>query len=217
MTTYPQRLHALANLWSLRAIWPHLAQAAHNAQNAQGVDRGTVQAWRPGSGVHSGRTGDQILDAILRNDDANTNPYADRLQRATQTVLWLAAKLLPPDVPNVAEALRELTAAVDDLRPAQAIDLALWTGAEDRAIRQLLRERPDHEPLSGLRCPYCDTAGALAIRSSPPPLERPTICTAGCTCDGEGCPCGMDNPTEGVPHIWTHDQLAAALDTKDAA
>lgn len=217
MTTSPHHLHAHANLWSLRAIWPALAQAAQNAQNAQGVDRGTVQAWRPGSGVHSGRTSDQILDAILRTDDTSDNPYADRLHRSLDTLRWATQRLGLP-LPHGQHAIIEgLLEALPGLRPPTALDLALWVGAEDRQIRQLLRERPDHQPISGLRCPYCDTAGALAIRSSAPPLQRPTICTAGCTCDGRGCPCGMGAPVEGLPHIWTHDQLAAALDKRDAA
>lgn len=213
----PQHLHAYANLWSLHAIWPQLAQAARNATEAADPDRGTVQAWRPGSGVHSGRTSDQILDAIVRNDDIPANPYADRLDRGLATLFWVTKRLGLP-LPHHQDAIVEtLLEALPDLRPAAALDLALWVGAEDRAIRNLLREPTDHQPLSGLRCPYCDKAGTLALRSSPPPLQRPTICTAGCTCDGTGCTCGMAATVEGLPHIWTHDQLAAALDQRDAA
>lgn len=221
----PQHLHAAANLWSLEAVWPELIRAVHNAQNADGVDLGTVQAWRPGSGRLRGAHGDAVLEAVIRNGGSEGEPYWERAERTAQTVGWVAAtvlaQVLPERVvntvhPNPAGVLRmldDLLAATPTLRPTSALNLALWIGAEDRAVRKLLREPADHAPLSGLRCPYCDTAGSLAMRSSARWLsDRPVICTAGCTCDGPGCPCGMSAGVEGLPHIWTQEQLASTLD-----
>lgn len=215
--TGPQHLHAHANLWSLSAIWPPLAQAAQNAQNAQGVDRGTVQAWRPGSGVHSGRTSDQILDAIVRCETTGSNPYASRLAHAAETIDWVARNTTGYPAPGPVDTIHGLIDALPQLQPSTALNIALWIGAEDRAIRKLLRERPDHQEIDGLLCPYCGTAGFLAIRASAPPALRPVICTAGCTCDGPRCHCGMGELVEGLPHIWTYDQLDEAINTRRAA
>ncbi len=202
----PHQLHAQANLIALKAVWGPLLRAARRAAGAAGDDRGTVQAWRPGSGVHGGRTGDQILEAILRNSASAANPYQERAERTRGTLDWLAEKLEVPVLPfdDVIAALIEI---VHLLRPGTALELAMWAGAEDRAIRQLLREPEDRARLAGINCPRCDTGGSLTIRTANPSvLDRPIICEArGCTIDGV------------VPSIWTRDQIAAELDAPQAA
>ncbi len=202
----PHQLHAQANLIALKAVWGPLLRAARRAAGASGDDRGTVQAWRPGSGVHSGRTGDQILDAILRETEISENPYQARADRTHETMLWLAKKLEVPVMPYD-DAIGALVEVVHLLRPATALELAMWAGAEDRAIRQLLREPADRARLAGINCPRCDTAGTLVIRTANPSvLDRPVICEApGCSLDGV------------VPSIWTRDQIAAELDPPQAA
>jgi hypothetical protein len=207
----PQHLHATAALWSLRAVWPLLAQAAQRASGALGDDLGTVQAWRPGSGVHSGPAGDQILDAILRSGGSGANPYAERLARSGETIEWLSRHLVPPSPATLGEALRELTAAVPTLRPGTAMNLALHIGIEDRAVRRLLGERDDRREVPELRCPHCRTAGSLALRVSAPREHRTVVCTAGCACDGPGCGCGMATEVRDVAHIWTTLEIEEAL------
>jgi hypothetical protein len=196
----PQHLHAIANLWSLAKIWPSLASASQRADRASGDDRGTVQAWRPGSGVHSGRTGDQILDAILRGTGTGANPYLERLERSAATIAWLAAKVVPPTAASTPDAIREMLAGVTDLRPNAALQLAMHIGAEDRAIRRLLSEPDDQAPLPRVVCPACRTPGSLALRgSNPVAADRPIVCGAfSCTRDT-------------VPSIWSQAELASTM------
>lgn len=196
----PQHLHAIANLWSLSAVWPKILKAAQRAAGASGADRGTLQAWRPGSGVHTGRTGDQILDAILRNTESDADPYAERRDRTAATIAWLADQVVPPAAASTLEALSELRAGVTDLRPNTALQIAMHIGAEDRAIRRLLAEPDDQAPLAGVFCPACRTPGSLAIRgSNPNPAGRAIVCNAFACTRG------------GIPSIWDQAELAATM------
>ena len=199
----PQHLHAVANLWSLSGVWPNLLRASEETQESPGGDLGTVQAWRPGSGVHGGGTNDQILEAVLRNGVGRDNPYAPRVEKTRSTITWLAEHL---DLPVVATApvdeyLAQFRTAVPQLRPATALELAMWIGEQDRAVRKLLERGDDHDLIPATRCPRCDTAGSLAIRTSnPDPHLRPIICTQRA--------CHMPG---GIPSIWTRHQLMEAL------
>jgi hypothetical protein len=212
----PQQLHALASLWSLQAVWPHLVQAAQRATEAADPDRGTVQAWRPGSGTHSGQVPNVVLAAILRSERSSPNPYAERLHRTLATLSWLADSLKLRLLP--ADALPGLVEAAPGWPADTALHVARHVADEDRAVRKLLREGSGWERIAGWCCPYCDTAGSLAIRAAGPPLQRLVICTAGCTCNGPAtgpgmrdCPCRMGVLVEGLPHIWTYDQLDEAI------
>ncbi len=195
----PQHLHAIANLWSLTRIWPSLRRAAQIAAAGSGEDRGTVQAWRPGSGVHGGRTGDQILDAILRETTPDANPYQERADRTLATMIWVTESLRLP-VPLYDDVIPALIEATPTLRPASALNVALWAGQEDRAIRKLLREHDDQAPLPGVVCPACRTPGTLALRgSNPVAADRPIVCAAiACTRDQ-------------IPSIWSQAELAATM------
>lgn len=202
----PQHLHATANLWSLTAIWPSLLSASTRSSGATGEDRGTLQAWRPSSGVQGGRTGDQILEAILRSSGSDANPYLERAERTAATVTWLAAQVVPPAAASTGEALREMLAGLTDLRPSTALNLAMHIGAEDRAVRKLLGEPDDLAPIPGVACPRCDSR-TLAIRTSNPDRrQRPIVCAQPA--------CQM---ADAIPSIWTSTQLESALATKDAA
>ncbi|GAA2566195.1 hypothetical protein GCM10010435_44210 [Winogradskya consettensis] len=203
----PQHLHSMANLRSLAAVWPLLAQAAQAATGALGDDRGTVQAWRPGSGVHSGRTGHDLIDAIIRNGASGANPYAERLDRSAETIVWLASHVAPPAAATARDALRQMLGAVPGLRASTALNLAMHIGVEDRAVRRLLAEPTDHVLIPAFTCPRCGDVGVLALRASAPDLaDRPVVCTA---------PACRDQ--DGVPSIWTQGQLAAALEVGRAA
>lgn len=217
MTISPQSLHAIADSWSLTAAWPALVEAAGRAHGACGGDRGTVQAWRPRTGPrHAGRS-DRILDAVVDGQGATDNLYAARLRQSGQTVAWVAAAVVPSSPVGALEALCALRSALVIARPAIALNVALWVGAEDRAVRQVLGEPNDLVPLPGFPCPACELRGCLAIRGSNPELTaRPVVCTARCTCRGDGCPCGMGVTADGLPHIWTPEQLTVALDVAEA-
>lgn len=195
----PHHLHAVANLWSLNRVWPSLLSASRRAAQASGDDRGTVQAWRPGSGVHSSRTGDQILDAILRGTGFDANPYLERRERTHATLLWLAELIRVPVLPYD-DAIAALLEVAPRLRPGPALSVAMWIGQEDRAIRRLLGEPDDLAPLAGVFCPACRTPGSLALRGSNRVAgDRPVVCSAiSCTRDQ-------------VPSIWSQAELAAAM------
>jgi hypothetical protein len=210
--THPHQLHARAALWSMHATWPKLqaAQRAAAAADRADGDRGTLQAWRPGSGIHSAQHGDALLDAVIRFDHPGAvNPYAVRAQRAGETLQWIMRTLLgfPARDPLIAiQALLPL-----HLDPAAARNIAAWIEDEDRAARRLLGERTDHRAVPELACPHCSTVGALALRVSAPRDQRVAVCTAGCTCDGPGCGCGMGTEVQGVAHIWTTTEMEGAL------
>lgn len=216
MTQHPAHLHAQAAIWSLLAAWPLLIQAVYNESKSDRADLGTIQAWRPGSGRLSGQRGDPVLDAIMRHAGPGHDLYGERVVRSAQTIVWIAAKVMPAALParavhavhgnpaSVLQLLHDLADALPRLRPAAAIELAMWVGQEDRAVRGRLGEAEDHLPMPTLRCPRCDRR-TLAIRGSAPRLlDRLVVCTPSC----------MD---QDVPSIWTQEQLAAALDSKEKA
>jgi hypothetical protein len=212
--THPHQLHALGALWSLLDAWPKLlaAQRAAAAAEQGDGDRGTLQAWRPGSGVHGAEHGDSLLDAVIRYDGPGAvNPYAERAMRTAETLKWITLSLLGVPVPDAAAALRLLLDL--ELKPGYARNVAAWVDEQDRAVRRLLGERDDRRAVPELPCPHCGTAGALALRVSAPREHRTVVCAAGCTCDGLYCGCGMGTEVQGVAHIWTTTEIEEALRT----
>lgn len=213
MSRHPNLLHARAALWSLRAVWPKLEAAQIAAETAQWEfgDLGTVQAWRPGSGVHGGPHGDALLDAVIRHNSPGANPYTDRLNLSSQTLEWISDLLVLGSFLRPAEII-DLLIDLPALAPRTAGYLAAWIDEQDRLIRKVLGEPDDYLLIPGIACPACDTAGSLAIRTSVPHIEkRVIICTSGCTCSGPGCACRMTIQDASVSHIWTRPELEEAL------
>ncbi len=204
----PHHLHAIANLWSLIAAWPNLLSGSHTLREADDADRGTLQAWRPGSGVQGGGQGDQILDAILRTGGRGFDAYEQRMQHTRGTLMWLAERLdlpIPFRLPTD-EVLRAFLTAVPTLRPAVALDLAMHIGDEDRRTRTLLGLGHDGVLLEKIRCPHCDTSGSLAIRTSNPTHAQRIVV------------CSLRTCTRGaIPSIWSRDQIRQLITSPQKA
>lgn len=212
MTLHPHVLHARAALWSLSAALTRLHAAAHAAARAaaeQG-DAGTLQAWRPGAGIHAVGRGDQLLDAVIRHVGGTTNPYADRAHRTADTIRWIGQAALGqayrPDLDMLGQLLEHLPA----MRPATAAHLARWLDEEDRAVRRLLGDPDDRQLLPVIACPSCHSVGVLALRTSAPAAAQVIVCTAGCWCAGQGCGCRMGVEAEGAEHVWTIIEMRAS-------
>lgn len=214
MLTGPH-LHAHANLWALHRLLPVLDMAALRARTGQGGDLGTVQAWRPGSGVLRGPARDMIGDAVARNAGVPDRVYADRHRAVRETVMWMAVKAAGiPATNSLPDTLVDLIAAVPGLTAAVALNVALWSADEVTKTRALLGTAvpTERELIAAVPCPLCGTPGALAWLLGPPAGLRPIVCTSGgCLCQGPGCLCGTTAPG-GLPHIWSaHQALAAGV------
>lgn len=195
--THPIRLHALAALWSLRAAGGHLAQAAYDEAHdiAAEVNDGlrSPQYGSRGSGGHSDPTASALLAGV------RPNRAAQMLARTTQTVSWLANRLEAPGSGNTYD---RLLAVLPTLRLAAAVDLHHWLTEEDDKIRLRLDLAPDRQPQVGVACPSCAVRQMYVLTSAPSRIYWAVICDAGCTCQGEGCTCGMPVKFMGVQHIW---------------
>jgi hypothetical protein len=199
-------------------VWPHLlaASAAADRAAAQNGDLGTLQAWRPGSGVHGSGSGDVLLGAVIRHQGpGGVNPYAAVAASVTDTVGWLAQTVLASVPASTEAAIVQLLDAT--LSPPAAAHIARWVDDADRKARRALVVGDDRRLVPVLGCPHCNSTGSLAVRTSAPPPARTIVCTAGCTCDGPGCGCGMPTEEQGVAHIWTPAQLEATAPRPEAA
>jgi hypothetical protein len=208
---HPHHLHALAALHSLQAAWPHLTDAAVRARQAaaEGGDLGTLRSQTYGTIGRTSGHGDPIGTAVERSTARVTelDRYSDLELDVRCDFDVLAAHVLD----DQAATLTALLAAVPDLPPVLASMVADGVDQMDRRVRKLLRIGDDLQHIAGHRCPHCDGAGALAIRTSAPVGQRPVICTLGCRCTGPGCCCGMGVQAAGVAHIWTVQEMTAAL------
>lgn len=212
--TSPHHLHARAALWSLTDAWPRLltAEAASAAAEADSGDLGTLQAWRPGSGVHGAQSGDALLDAVIRHSSPGAlNPYAERRRRTEETLIWVAQTVIGETVRAGADALARLLRHLPRTLQDAALHLGRWVDEQDQAVRRALGDGDDRQGVPVVACPHCGTKAALAARTSAPPPERVVVCTAGCTCAGPGCGCGMGIEILGARHIWSTAELERAL------
>jgi hypothetical protein len=218
--THPHHLHARAAAWSLKAALDRLAaaSAAQDRANAANGDLGTLQAWRPGSGGHSSGHGDVLLDAVIRHAGTPANPYADRARHTAETIAWVAKATLRDRYRTDLGPLEQLRGELPGMRPATAAHLRRWLDDEDTAVRRLLGEPDDHELLPRLACPACDTAGALALRTSAPVQERVVVCTQQvCVCLGSACRCGMGRQVAGAQHAWSIHEARQIITSQEAA
>jgi len=214
---HPSHLHALAALASLDVALVLLrnAQIAEASETAASGDFGTLQAWRPGTGIRVAREhGDVLLDAVIRHVSALVGPYAERGQRTDDTIRWLTAAALGDAHRHDQDPLDQLREHLPAMTPSTAASLARWVDEQDQAVRRLLGEPDDHQLWPGVACPSCDTAGALALRMSGPAEDRVVVCTVvRCLCTGEGCGCRMPVKASGWRHIWTLTAIRATLDS----
>jgi hypothetical protein len=205
---HPAHLSTLGALASLEVARRLLVDAAGRAASADQDDRGTLQAWRPGSGIHSSGHAD-LLDRILAGQQTVANPYAVRLSQVHETLVWLAGELFHR---VEVDPLAQLQTAVPALTPQAASRVELWVTEQDQAARQLLAEPADRQLWPAVECPACFRAGVLAIRTSTRMAGRTVECTVTtCRCAGTGCPCGMGVQVLGHRHLWTLEQICGVL------
>jgi hypothetical protein len=222
--THPHHLHALAAAWSLTDARQRLDQAAAQEARQQRTDAlitaaaAGIQAWRPTIGRTSGTHGDPVGLAVLGGADAEVRPLrpgplARLAASVDDTLRWLAGRLT--GIGAHRDPLAYLRQIVSCLPPAAAAELSRWLGEADARVRDALQLGRAERLLAGVPCPACSTRLLHVQTTALYPLDRTVICRAGCTCDGPGCPCGMEVLELGVGHIWLTNALpfAATLDT----
>lgn len=210
---HPWTLHATTALWSVRrstaALHQCIASAALDA--ADGL-HGQTYGSRHAVGGH----GDGITTGLAQLGQAAHWRHVDARAREHITqACWLARSDTgqPRDGRDLHAYLADALPAAN---PATARDIADHLTAADAAIRRTLRVGPDHWPLpANPPCPTCGVRMLRAVTSAPASRDWTVVCTAGCRCAGNDCPCGMDQPTDRVPHIWpaTAPLVAAQLAT----
>lgn len=208
--THPHNHHAAAALWSLQAALPELEKAAQRARQAadEAGDLGTLRSQVYGTIGRTSGHGDPIGTAMERGRSL-IDPYSDLAVEVDNDIRLLARCVL--DQP--AAGLEDLLAAVPTLGPQLAAMVTAGVEGMDRRVRRRLGMPDDLRHIPGHRCPGCDTAGALAFRSSAPGdwHNWPVVCTHRCACTGPGCGCGMTIEAVGVAHIWTAAEMTEVL------
>jgi hypothetical protein len=213
---HPHQLHALAAAWSLHDARGRLgaamareraAIAEATAESVTIAAASVLQAWRPmvgrgGSGGHGdpvGRSAVDVLEPFVR-----TGPLARLAARTGDTMRWLADKLRAGG--RELDALDRIRFAVPAMVPWSAEQVTLWLAEADRRIRGAVHAEPAEHVVAGLACPSCGTRRLVALTAGP---VVSVVCRAGCTCAGDGCPCGMPVTAVGVGHIWSAGSAVA--------
>jgi hypothetical protein len=198
--THPHVLHATAALWSLRRSWALLRTAAQDHADADGYS--LPSAWHPGS--RSSGAGDGFATAVLTATSTSSH-YTRLTEQVTEQAAqarWLVVSALR-DRAHTGPSLAVVAAGLPHVDPATAGDISRHLGQADTAIRRTLRIQPDHWPLPGN--PPCPLCGVRLLRVQVSPSDSAdwtVVCTAGCRCRGDRCPCGMAITAQGVRHIW---------------
>lgn len=212
MTTNPYVLHATAALWSLAQAWPLLLSARQHAL-AAATDRSYIQAWRPTAGRMGSAGGvfDEALFAAANNDtDGGTRWYYERLYQDGLWSLQQGRFLLASAGLRQPATWAEYAGQIGRCDWRTAMDIKLWLASTDQVIRKALQLTPDLWTLpANPPCPSCGVRLMRVQRSAPDSAAWTVVCTAGCRCRGDGCPCGMLERVQGVGHIW--DRTAAFL------
>lgn len=213
---HPHQLHAIAAAWSLTDARGRLdvamareraAIAEETAESVTIAAASVLQAWRPmvgrgGSGGHGdpvGRSSIAVLEPFVR-----AAPLARLAGRIGDTMRWLAGKLRAGG--SELDALDRIRFAVPNVRPWSAEQVTLWLAEADRRIRTAVHAEPAEHVVAGLPCPSCGTRRLVALTAGP---VVSVVCRSGCTCDGDGCQCGMPIRAIGVGHIWSAGSAVA--------
>lgn len=210
---HPHQLHAIAAAWSLTDARRQLDAAVERewlerrAESATMSASSALQAWRPmvgrgGSGGYGDPVGRSTVGTL------EPEPRAGRLAKlavsVSATLAWLADRLrvslTAPD------PLYRLRWALPALRPSTAEQLQLWLAESEGRIRRAVHAVPVEHVVAGLACPSCGTRRLVALTAGP---VVSVVCRAGCTCAGDGCPCGMPIRATGVGHIWSAGSAVA--------
>ncbi len=204
--THPLNLTALAAAWSLTAALAQLRDRARQearaiAMEAPAVLRSSSWGRRHALGGH----GDPTQAAALSGTTTTSvNRYAALLDDVLEHLGHMAGCW--PD--TVGDPLERIRAAIGVMRPAVAARTGEALEHLDGKIRRRLGILPDLAPVPGNPpCPSCRLQMLRVQTSAPNPGDWTVICTAGCTCRGPECPCGMPVRESGVPHIWTRTHV----------
>lgn len=193
---HPWALLATADLDALGRSWALLVDARIRvARVVLAADDG-VKAWRPNpqpvSGTGAG-TADPEPAAAAELDYLHA--LEARASEAVDQTRWIALDALG-EVPDSWTGTRT---ALARLNANQARSCIAWLKPADAAIRRALQLVDDVTPARGNpECPAC-TVRLMRVRAA----SRLIVCTAGCRCQGDTCPCGMPVRDRGAPHIWT--------------
>lgn len=202
--THPWHLHATAALLSLHAALTHLAAAQERVARVRWRLTDGVQAWRPNSVLVAGGGGiandGGLLAAASRDNPAAPEAaylasLAERALEGVDGARWLIFAAIR-QMPHDWDSTRQAISLVD---PGTARAMLAWLRPPDDAVRKALHLDRDEAPIlpANPECPNC-TVRLLRLR----PASGMVVCTAGCRCRGDGCPCGMLVREQGVPHIW---------------
>ncbi|HEX5543631.1 MAG TPA: hypothetical protein VFX60_19110 [Micromonospora sp.] len=144
--------------------------------------------------------------------------YQGQHRAARETVMWVAGNVRVTASSDVDDTLAGLIAAAGTWPGTLAWRVHQWMDHEDQRVRRVLREPADRHPIPQLRCPACGLSGMLALLTAPPQGQRPVACASAiCVCAGPGCACGVSQPAQGLPHVWTQPQLTELFQARDAA
>ncbi|MFI7072066.1 hypothetical protein [Micromonospora sediminicola] len=219
MTRHPHQHHATRAAQNLTHSRHHLdtavtREAAERRAEARiTAAASAIQAWRPIPGpTGKGGHGDPASRAAVGTlePEVRDGRLARLAASTTATLTWLAGRL---HLQAAGDPLDALTRAVPSLRPATSRELARWLDEADQHIRQALHLDPPGQPIPGVRCPRCARRQLQAHTTGPRPSWTVT-CVPECVCIGPDCPCGMAQPTAGVPHIWGPDHPLADAATR---
>lgn len=210
--TNPYVLHATAALWSLAQAWPLLLSARDHAYEA-GT---TIQAWRPIIQV-TGGAGPASRPPGLGGDNSHA-AYLDRLYVDGLWSLQQGRFLLASAGLRQPATWAEYAGQIGRCDWRTAMDIKLWLASTDEVIRKALQLQPDLWTLpTNPPCPCCSVRLLRVHRAAPDSAAWTVICSAGCRCSGDGCPCGMLVPVQGVGHIWDRTASFLAVPERVAA
>jgi hypothetical protein len=209
--THPHRLHAAAAAWSLHTARLALAahaerEATHNATSlldAAGVLHSPVWGGRHASGDHGDPTGALLLAPVRTRDTR----WADLVDRLDRRLTWIADQVRPS---TGLDPIVRILAAVQTAQPGTAAGIARHLADEDAWIRIALVLPPGRQLIPGVDCPACQVR-QLYVQTAAPVDAQTVICSAGCLCTGDGCPCGMAVQVVGVAHIWPRAAVMGAV------
>jgi len=171
-------LHTTTAAWSLQDALTALhdlarAEAAQiGAERAAAADpmRSPVWGGTRAGGTHADPTGGAV-STLTR--PARRNRYADRVQRTTETLDWLADLTAGP---GTGHPLARIRRAIPQLDAHDLDELHHWLTEHDDRCRQLLGRSQAVEPIPG-DCPGCDVR-ALMVWQAGPREAWTVVCSA---------------------------------------